>query len=116
MNKEEFALDEKTYENQDGMIIKIVFSNLGIHGLSLFGRHKKTKYLLLLLYIIASSLFMAEIHTIFFMTFTIGFLQPTQHDKNKNYYFLHMADIQPTQNFNKIQNTNTFFIRFERLV
>ena len=29
MNKEEFAVDEKTYENQDGMIIKIVFSNLG---------------------------------------------------------------------------------------
>ena len=53
----------------------------------------------------ASSLFMADIHTIFFMTFTIDFLQPTQHDKNKNYYFLHMADIQPTQNFNKIQNT-----------
>ena len=46
----------------------------------------------------ASSLFMADIHTIFFMTFTIGFLQLTQHDKNKNYYFLHMADIQPTQN------------------
>ena len=65
----------------------------------------------------ASSLFMADIHTIFFMTFTIGFLQPTQHEKNKNYYFLHMADIQPTQNFNKIQNTKYFFfIRFERLV
>ena len=29
MNKEEFAVDEKTYENQDGMIIKIIFSNLG---------------------------------------------------------------------------------------
>ena len=29
MNKEEFAVDEKTYENKDGMIIKIVFSNLG---------------------------------------------------------------------------------------
>ena len=29
MNKEEFAVDEKTHENQDGMIIKILFSNLG---------------------------------------------------------------------------------------
>ena len=29
MNKEEFAVDEKTYENQDGMIIKIILSNLG---------------------------------------------------------------------------------------
>ena len=25
MNKEKFAVDEKTYENQDGMIIKIIF-------------------------------------------------------------------------------------------
>ena len=74
-------------------------------GLFIFGRHKKTKYLLLLLYIMASSLFMADIHTFFFMTFTTGSLQPTQHDKNENYYFLHMADIQPTQNLNKIQNS-----------
>ena len=29
MNKEEFAVDEKTYENQDGFKIKIIFSNLG---------------------------------------------------------------------------------------
>ena len=29
MNKEEFAVDEKTYEKQHGMIIKIIFSNLG---------------------------------------------------------------------------------------
>ena len=29
MNKEEFAIDEKTYENQDGLKIKIIFSNLG---------------------------------------------------------------------------------------
>ena len=29
MNKEEFAVDEKTYENQDGLMIKIIFSNLG---------------------------------------------------------------------------------------
>ena len=29
MNKEEFAVDEKTYENQDGLVIKIIFSNLG---------------------------------------------------------------------------------------
>ena len=29
MNKEEFAISEKTYENYDGLKIKIVFSNLG---------------------------------------------------------------------------------------
>jgi len=29
MNKEEFAIDEKTYENQDGFKIKIIFSSLG---------------------------------------------------------------------------------------
>ena len=29
MNKEEYALDEKTYENDDGLKIKIIFSNLG---------------------------------------------------------------------------------------
>ena len=29
MNKEEFAIDEKTYENQDRLTIKIIFSNLG---------------------------------------------------------------------------------------
>lgn len=28
MNKEEFAVDEKTYENQDGLMIKIIFSML----------------------------------------------------------------------------------------
>ena len=29
MNKEEYAIDEKTYENYDGLKIKIIFSNLG---------------------------------------------------------------------------------------
>ena len=29
MNKEEFAISEKIYENYDGLKIKIVFSNLG---------------------------------------------------------------------------------------
>ncbi|KAK4706468.1 hypothetical protein R3W88_033976 [Solanum pinnatisectum] len=29
MNKEEFAVSEKTYENYDGLKIKIIFSNLG---------------------------------------------------------------------------------------
>ena len=29
MNKEEFAVDKKTYANQDGLVIKIFFSNLG---------------------------------------------------------------------------------------
>ena len=29
MNKEEFIIDEKTYENHEGLKIKIVFSNLG---------------------------------------------------------------------------------------
>ena len=29
MNKEEFAISEKTYENYDDLKIKIVFSNLG---------------------------------------------------------------------------------------
>ena len=29
MNKEEFAVDEKIYENQEGLVIKIIFSNLG---------------------------------------------------------------------------------------
>ena len=29
MNKEKFAVDEKTYENQEGLVIKIIFSNLG---------------------------------------------------------------------------------------
>ena len=28
MNKEEFVVDEKTYKNQDGLVIKIIFSNL----------------------------------------------------------------------------------------
>ena len=28
MNKEEFMIDEKTYENHEGLKIKIVFSNL----------------------------------------------------------------------------------------
>ena len=29
MDKEEYAIDEKTYENYDGLKIKIIFSNLG---------------------------------------------------------------------------------------
>ena len=29
MNKEEFIIDEKIYENYEGSKIKIVFSNLG---------------------------------------------------------------------------------------
>ena len=29
MNKEEFIIDEKIYENHKGLKIKIVFSNLG---------------------------------------------------------------------------------------
>lgn len=29
MNKEEFAVDEKTYENLDGLKIKIITSNIG---------------------------------------------------------------------------------------
>ena len=29
MNKEEFIIDEKTYENHEGLKIRIVFSNLG---------------------------------------------------------------------------------------
>ena len=29
MNKEEFIIDENTYENHEGLKIKIVFSNLG---------------------------------------------------------------------------------------
>ena len=29
MNKEEFAIEEKTYENPEGLKIKIIFSNLG---------------------------------------------------------------------------------------
>ena len=29
MNKEEFIIDEKIYENHEGLKIKIVFSNLG---------------------------------------------------------------------------------------
>ena len=29
MNKEKFTISEKTYENYDGLKIKIVFSNLG---------------------------------------------------------------------------------------
>lgn len=29
MNKEEFAVNEKTCENQDGLTIKIIFPNLG---------------------------------------------------------------------------------------
>ena len=29
MNKEEFIIDEKIYENNEGLKIKIVFSNLG---------------------------------------------------------------------------------------
>ena len=29
MNKEEFAISKKTYENYDGLKIKIVLSNLG---------------------------------------------------------------------------------------
>jgi len=29
MNKEEFAIEEKTYENPKGLKIKIIFSNLG---------------------------------------------------------------------------------------
>nr|CAC88786.1 putative coat protein [Nicotiana tabacum] len=29
MNKEEFALEEKTYENPEGLKITIIFSNLG---------------------------------------------------------------------------------------
>ena len=57
--------------------------------LFIFGRHKKIKYLLLLLYIMASSLFLADTHTLFTLWLTqenkVLFTWLVFYDRHTNY-------------------------------